>query len=78
MLPTNVSNDLYRRTHFLLVDFPFSESSTISHLFNAYCMSMYSRYLWRFNNGKKLKPVHTVWRKSIRRIWKLDRKIHNN
>ena len=62
----------------MLADFSLTESSTISYLFNTYCMSMYSRNLCRLNNGRNLIPLYTAWRKSIRHVWRLDRKTHNN
>ena len=46
---TDVINELYKRTNYLLADFSFTESSTISHLLNSYCMNLYSSQLWCFN-----------------------------
>ena len=37
----NAVNDLYMRTICLLSNFSFSECSTLSHLFNTYCMNIY-------------------------------------
>ena len=37
----NAVNELYMRTNCLLFDFSFSECSTLSHLFNTYCMNIY-------------------------------------
>ena len=43
----NAINDLYMRTNCLLSDFSFSECSTLSHLFNTYCMNIYGSPLWK-------------------------------
>ena len=42
----NAVNKLYMKTtNCLLSDFSFSECSTLSHLFNTYCMNIYGRSL---------------------------------
>ena len=66
------------RTNYLLSDFSFTESCTVSNLFNSFCMNLYSCQTWRFNNKKQLKAIHVAWRKCIRRIWKLNSKTHND
>ena len=48
----NAVNDLYMRTNCLLSDFSFSECSTLSHLFNTYCMNMYGSPLWKCYDNK--------------------------
>ena len=74
----DVVNELYKRTNYLLSDFSFTESYTVSNLFNSFCMNLYSCQTWRFNNKKHLKAIHVAWRKCIRRIWKLNSKTHND
>ena len=34
-------NDLYMRTNCLLADFSFTDSNTLSHIFNTYCTNIY-------------------------------------
>ena len=38
----------------MLSDLSFTESCTVSNLFNSFCMNLYSRQAWRFNNKKHL------------------------
>ena len=40
----NAVNELYMRTNCLLSNFLFSECSTLSHLFNTYCMNIYGSH----------------------------------
>ena len=44
----NAVNDLYMITNCLLSDFSFSECTTLSHLFNTYCMNIYGSPLWKY------------------------------
>ena len=37
----DVVNELYKCTNYLLSDFSFTESCTISNLFNSFCMNVY-------------------------------------
>ena len=74
----DVVNELYKRTKYLLSDFFFTESCTVSNLFNSFCMNLYSCQTWRFNNKKHLKAIYVTWRKCIRRIWKINSKTHND
>ena len=55
----DVVNELYKRTNYLLSDFSFTESCTVSNLFNSFCMNLYSCQTWRFNNKKHLKYTYT-------------------
>ena len=57
-----VVNELHKRTNYLLLDCSFTESSTVSNLFNSncYCMNLYSCQTWRFNNKKHLKGLCEV------------------
>ncbi len=78
---TNIESavhDLYRRTNYLLADFSFTESCTISNLFSSYCMNVYGCQLWQYNKHKCLEPLFVAWRKTIRRIWKINYRTHNN
>ena len=74
----DVINVLYKRTNYLLSDLSFTESYTVSTLFNSVCMNLYSCQTWRFNNKKHLKAIHVAWRKCIRCIWKFKSKTHND
>ena len=72
----NAVNDLYMRTNNLMADFSYAESTTLSLLCNSYCMNVYGSQLWRLNN-KSVERFYVAWRKSIRRIWRLDNRTHN-
>ena len=41
--------DLNIKTNNLLYEFSFSESTTLSRLFQSYCMNVYGSSLWKFN-----------------------------
>ena len=46
----NATNDLYMRNNNLMADFSYAQSSTLSVLYNSYCMNVYGPQLWCFNN----------------------------
>ena len=77
VLCTNI-NDLYMRTNCLLSDFSFSECSTLSHLFNTYCMNIYGSPLWKYYDKKLLELFYVAWRKSLRRVWNISNVTHHN
>ena len=74
----NAINDLYMRTNCLVSDFSFSECSTLSHLFNTYCMNIYGSPLWKYYDKKLLELFYVAWRKSLRRVWNISNVTHNN
>ena len=53
----NAINDLYMRTNCLLFDFSFFECSTLSHLFNTYCMNIYGSPLWKYYDKKTIRTI---------------------
>ena len=56
----DIVNKLYNHTHYLLSDLTFTESCTVSNLFNSYCMKLYSCQTWRFNKKKHVKATHVA------------------
>ena len=42
------------------VRFYFTESCTVSILFNSFCMNLYNCQTWRFNNKKHLEAIHVA------------------
>ena len=48
----DVVNELYKRSNYLLSDLYFTESCTVSNLFNSFHMNFYSCQMWHFNNKK--------------------------
>ena len=70
-------NDLYMRTC-LLFGFLFSEYSTLSNLFNTYCMNIYGSPLWKYYDKKLLELFYVAWRKLLRRVWNISNVTHNN
>ena len=74
----NAVNELYMRTNCLMSDFSFSECSTLSHLFNTYCMNIYGSPLWKYYDKNLLEAFYVDWRKSLRRVWKISNVTHNN
>ena len=73
----NATNDLYMRTNNLMADFSYAQSSALSVLYNSYCMNVYESQLWCFNDYKSVECFYIAWRKTIRRIWRLDKRTHN-
>ena len=66
---TSSINELNIKTNNLLSEFSFSESTTLSRLFNSYCMCMnvYGSSLWRCNNLRNIERFC----KAIRKLWKI-------
>ena len=69
--------DLNIKTNNLLSEFSFSESTTLSRLFQSYCMNVYGSSLWKFNYHNNIERFCVSWRKVIRRIWKIPYRTHN-
>ena len=46
-------------------------------LYNSYCMNVYGALLWCFNDYKSVERVYIAWRKTIKIIWRLDKRAHN-
>ena len=40
-------------------------------------MNVYGSQLWCFNDYKSVERFHIAWRKTIRRIWRIDKRTHN-
>ena len=59
-------NDLFMRTNNLMADFSYTHSSTLSVLYNSYCMNVYGSQLWCFNDHKSINRFYVAWRKTIR------------
>ena len=76
MLVDNAVNDLNCKLNNLLADFSHCNSSTLSVLFQSYCMNVYGCQIWSYNI-KYVNKYYTAWRKAIRRIWKIDYRTHN-
>ena len=72
----NLVNGLYMRTNCLLSDFSFSECSTLSHLFNTYCMDINGSPLWKYYDKKLLELFDVAWKKSLRRVWNISNVTH--
>ena len=69
--------DLNIKTNNLLSEFSFSESTTLSRLFQSYCKNVYGSSLWKFNYHNNIERFCVSWRKVIRRIWKIPYRTHN-
>ena len=65
------------RTNNLMADFLNVHSSTLSVLYNSYCMIVYGSQLRCFNDYKSKKRFYIAWRKTIRRIWRIDKRTYN-
>ena len=71
-------NDLFMRTNNLMADFSYTHSSTLSVLYNSYCMNVYGSQLWCFNDNKSINRFYVAWRKTIRQIWHIAKRTHNS
>ena len=71
-------NDMFMRTNNLMADFSYTHSSTLSVLYNSYCMNVYGSQLWCFNDHKLINRFCVAWRKTIRRIWHIYKRTHNS
>ena len=69
----NAVNDLFIRTNNLMAEFSNAHSSTLSVLYNSYCMNVYGSQLWCFNGYKSVERFYIAWRKTIRKIWRIDK-----
>ena len=65
--------DFNRRVNNLLVDFSFVDSNTLSVLFDSYCMSIYGSQLFKLYDKNS---VNCIWRKAIRKNWKIPNISH--
>ena len=74
----DVVRDLTVSLNNLLADFSFVDSSTLSRLFDSYCMNLYGSQLFRYNDMKSMELLYVTWRKSIRKIWKISPRSHCN
>ena len=61
----------------MLSKFSFSESTTLSKLFQSYCMNVYGSSLLKFNYHNNIEQFCVSWRKVVRRIWKTPYRTHN-
>ena len=70
-------NDLFLRTNNLIADFSNTHSSTLSVMFKSYCMIVDGSQLWSYNDFRAVERFYTAWRKTIRRIMRIDKRTHN-
>ena len=66
----DVVRDLTVSLNNMFADFSFVDSSTLSRLFDSYCMNLHGSQLFRYNDIKSMELLYVTWRKSIRKIWK--------
>ena len=69
--------DLNIKTNNLLSEFSFCESTPLSRLFQSYCINAYGSSLWKFNYHNNFERFCVLWRKAIRRLWKIPYRTHN-
>ena len=74
----DVVRDLTVSLNNLFVDFSVVDGSTLSRLVDSYCMNLYGRQLFRYNDIKSMELLYVTWRKSIRKIWKISSRSHCN
>ena len=75
-------NDLFMRTNNLIADFTFTHSSTLSVLFNSYCMNVYGSQLWSYNDFRAVERFYTAWRtrctRGVRIVFSVTRMRSSN
>ena len=74
----DVVRDLTVSLKKLFADFSFVDSSTLSRLFDSYCMNLYGSQIFRYNDIQSMELLYVTWRKSIRKIWKISPRSHCN
>ena len=67
ILVDNAVNGLNCKLNNLLATFSNCNSSSLSVLFQSYCMNAYGCQIWSYNI-KYVNKYYTAWRKAIRRI----------
>ena len=65
------------RTNNLVADISYTHSSTLSVLFKFDCMNVYGSQIWSYNDFRAVERFYTARRKTIRRIWRIDKRTHN-
>ena len=60
-----------------MADFFCTHSSTLSVLFKSYCINVYGSQLWSYNDFRAVERLYTAWRKTNRRIWRIEKRTHN-
>ena len=53
------------RTNNLKTDFSYAHISTLSVLFNSYCMNVYGSQLWCFIDHRSINKLYVTWRKHL-------------
>ena len=61
----NAVNNLFMKTNNLMSDFLNAHSSTLSVLYNSYCMNVYCSQLWCFNNYISVERFTSYGKKTI-------------
>ena len=64
------------RLNNLFAEFAHCDSGTLSILFRTYCMNIYGCQTWGYNDNY-LDMFYIIWRKAIRRVWKIPYRMHN-
>ena len=77
VLINNAIRDMNIRFNSLMADFSYCDSATLSILFKTYCMNVYGSQIWKYND-KALNKLYTCWRKTIRILYKIPYRTHNN
>lgn len=77
VLINNAIRDMNIRFNSLMADFSYCDSATLSILFKTYCMNVYGSQIWKYND-KALNKFYTCWRKTIRILYKIPYRTHNN
>ena len=74
----DVVRDLTVSLNNLFADFSFVDSSTLSRLFDSYCMNLYGSQFFKYDDIKSMELLYVTCRKSIRKIWKIPPRSHCN
>ena len=69
--------DFNRKVNVMLAMFKYIPASLRYSLYKTCCMSLYGCVLWDFS-FPSVQEYFTSWRKSVRRVWKVPARTHNN
>ena len=70
-------SDLFISTNSLIFYLSTADSTIVSILHNTHCMSIYGSQLWKFNRFWNVNKFYIAWRKTVRRVRKINSRPHN-
>ena len=73
----NIKQDLFKRANAILSLFNYANSDVLYEIFKSQCLSLYGCQLLNFDMDI-MKELSVIWRKCVRRIWRLSPLTHSS